>query len=71
MFAPSQRFSLYDGFFADLAAALGFSNPVAFAYILLTTWFLIGAAVVYLVAYHPRRRSTQPLAWAVAVAHGQ
>jgi len=68
MFASSPRFSLYDGFFADFAVGLGFSDPVAFAYILLASWFLIGAAVVYLIAYRPRRRSPRSLAWAVSVA---
>ena len=71
MFASSHRFSLHDGFFCDFAAALGFSNPVALAYILLAIWFLIGAATVYLVAYRPAGRSPQTAGWAVAVACGQ
>lgn len=74
MFASSHRFSLYHAFFADFAAALGFSDPVAFAYILLMTWFLIGAAVVYVLAYRaPRnsRRAPRAVAWAVSVAAGQ
>jgi hypothetical protein len=71
MFASSNRFSLQEGLFADLALSLGFSNPVAFAYVLLLLCFLIGAAVVYLVAYRPRgpsRPSRRAVAWAVSVA---
>jgi hypothetical protein len=68
VFASSHRFSLYDGFFADFASALGFSDPATFAYVLLATWFVIGAAIVYLVAYRPRIRSPRSLEWAVSVA---
>jgi len=71
MFASSHRFSIQDGLFLDVAASLGLSDPVVFAYGLLVIWFLIGAAAVYLVAYRPRRRSHRALGWAVSVACGQ
>lgn len=70
MFASSQRFSLYDGSFGDFATALGFTDPVALAYILFAVWFLIGAAVVYLVAYRPRKRPDRAAEWAVPVVCG-